>query len=1761
MKHFDKQQSLKIYLTLAVVGLLTLYLWPSLVVAMPLTAKQQMQRTWRLAMDIGSFTYRTDVVQTSYPTPKLENAGRSPRVQEMWLEGTVDRPNDAITMKLWLGTGRETIELKVENGQAYGRAESETEWTVVDENPADLFTPNGDPLGFLVAAENVQQSDNDGSTVAGLSPDSNLSYTFDINGREYADHVRQQLEATLRAEGSLPGGLSLEMTDHYANMDAHGQVWLTNDGLPVRQVIHMAFAPERDANNQIEAEITSTFSQWDTQSLEHQLFWAIPRLVNNPRLLVKDPLSLLPAPPAMKPATIERIQTFGFLLGLSLLLLALAIMTVTHGKSPKFYAATAGAMIALMLGTPLLQSNQTYAAVERFRERQFEQEQAQSSRLAAEQYEAGLRDTGFDPTINPLEGIDPTANLIPTDGEMATLQPAGEREGEQLLPALQPTCVITDSNSDCDGDGLSNGVEITRLGTDPNAIDTDGDRISDKVEVEGFIFNSKRWYLDPVNPDSNGDGLHDFLECMNLVDIDSDGTYADSQLGSTCNNSDGDTTPDVFDFDDDNDGVPDSVDSSPTYTGDLTTNTQSVLNLSLNNYTTNKTILVDFELRPSDPDNLWQTGNVFDWPPEDLAGQITRVFTTTFADVSGESDPAPRLGQGDVMLTPMLQVKMPAPISNTLNPAASLPISSTFSGNITTTPLTGWLDIDTTDLYAIATKEDAGEAMYAYVPLAIVEDQVGDTPVAWGGRMVYRPEQSNWGDAHEVRLMWLVSALVDYCDTTGLSNPDNTDALTAWCNDRGNWKTTTRLIQTYYDDFSLTGLTVTEDHGSKTAVVAQKDALSVNYESHLWQLSNGLQSTFITGDQITPGTRFTIEEIKQRFETNAGSYTDQERWDIPTNKLTVDFASATDQTTALNNLQTSVPNILNTTYSTPSTNDVVTLLFAREDTNRTVGLEEADAVTINGNAITVDLTPADTLLNTYTAVNWAPYRYNGSAWKAYDLFDYLLNDLEAGLQNEIDLSDLQAIVANQEIGNEGAAEAGAIMFAKNYYIAIYRGLADLVEVNGQLISEDVIDNLAFALSGQKPVAFITADMVELMATLVEEDRTLLVDGNVVANSDFEALQLRSLLLEAASFQDNRIIIANGTSKVGATVVAWAAKKFYKRVRNFSKTSLTYGKWSKRGGSILGFASITIAMGGPLVFKGMSERDALITAASIGVVGETLTVAGAVGKIDKLRKITSEFTSKPSLSTAVKAIQQTRAVKKVIKFGAVFGTIVEGLAAIGFTIYTFYADDIKWGTIQANLIISETIGQITAAIIFGVIAVTGIGALVVAVIGLIDVIIGLVCEALNVNPESAVRRWVCGGLSGTIATGTSYLIYDYYTPYDANNDNRLNIVFDSVNVIKTTDNEGFIAGNALQLTTSVTNTITLADPKRVIIKTSYLKPGTTRLDRERLKNIGKKSSFEYSINTTIPFNPESGLTLNPAGNWPPNSDQDTFTVSKTVPLAPGMNAFPNIYLTEAYNLATIECWGFIGADENATCDENKELKGSNNTNIGKYFVFDVLPGTINGFPDFFSAAYPQPDADGDGLLRAGSGIIDPDDNDWDSDDDGLSDFWEANNNGFDFLDPDSDDDGLFDYWEAFYQTRADLQDSDFEGLNDGDERFHSNARSAYEADNSAWSGGWTIVYDYDGSTALQTLVSADPLVGDTDLDNILDNLEFAYGYHPDLPSIVNVLTLSAYPDAKSYKPGSTINYTATVKNELDNRVAFGLLESEFPVDVVESKANH
>lgn len=124
-------------------------------------------------------------------------------------------------------------------------------------------------------------------------------------------------------------------------------------------------------------------------------------------------------------------------------------------------------------------------------------------------------DTDSDGLLDGLEltkyGSDPTQSDSDRDGL---------HDGREVNMNTQPT------NPDTDGDGLLDGKEVNEYGTDPLESDTDGDGLSDSREVElgtdptkkdtdtDGLSDSREVELgtDPTNPDTDDDGFNDGTE-------------------------------------------------------------------------------------------------------------------------------------------------------------------------------------------------------------------------------------------------------------------------------------------------------------------------------------------------------------------------------------------------------------------------------------------------------------------------------------------------------------------------------------------------------------------------------------------------------------------------------------------------------------------------------------------------------------------------------------------------------------------------------------------------------------------------------------------------------------------------------------------------------------------------------------------------------------------------------------------------------------------------------------------------------------------------------------------------------------------------------------------------------------------------------------------------------------------------------------------------------------------------------------------------
>jgi len=152
--------------------------------------------------------------------------------------------------------------------------------------------------------------------------------------------------------------------------------------------------------------------------------------------------------------------------------------------------------------------------------------------------------------------------------------------------------------SDADSDGLPDSVELI-IGTDPFNPDSDFDRLNDSCEACGGT--------DPNKPDSNNDRFPDYHEVTGAP-LDNDGDGVPNLQDSL--DIDGDGLPNAWDPDNDNDVVPDYLDFSPF----AKTALDSSFHVGISGI--GHPTYVSFELRPENPDHMRLIRQSWDWPAD-----------------------------------------------------------------------------------------------------------------------------------------------------------------------------------------------------------------------------------------------------------------------------------------------------------------------------------------------------------------------------------------------------------------------------------------------------------------------------------------------------------------------------------------------------------------------------------------------------------------------------------------------------------------------------------------------------------------------------------------------------------------------------------------------------------------------------------------------------------------------------------------------------------------------------------------------------------------------------------------------------------------------------------------------------------------------------------------------------------------------------------------------------------------------------------------
>ena len=1636
----------------------------------PLTAALQRARA------AGSYRFTSDITQVTAPTSKVTNAGRSGRTDQLHLEGETNLRDESMQMRLWTGQGSVAdpssgLEVKLEDGRTHVR-EGQGAWQE-QEGLSESFAPQGDFMAFLTAMRDP---------VAHAPETRNgirfTRYAFRLDGPALARYMRDLAEETLRARGELPPGLQIEVSSYYQDMEGEGELWVGEDGLPLRQLLRMRFPEQRDEIAQ--AEIVTYFLEY----AEAAGGAGAGRL--------EEARSLLAA--------------LGAQLEAALLLLGVVVSCVLLLRwRHRIFGALSACLVLLLVLNPLLGDLQAAEAATSLAERAASQDRQQEESRQVEALRAGLAQPRLDPHADPLEGVQAVARAeAPLAGRMPdpTLPPAASMA--QLVDGEAAA-----SNADTDNDGLTDFQEEC-AGTDPNWPDTDDDGIDDGIEVKGFAMGDQEWFMDANDADSNGDGLADSVE----YDLDGDGQPDDTDM---------DGIPDVFDGDNDGDGVPDAKDLAPSSVSPLLYTGYRPLGLTIENLEAGVPTFVDFQIRPENAEHLWYAYHVLDWPSPDVKGQIQDVDGVTFAGLPREpGDPAPAASDydGDMKLIPMLEIRVPGGIN--LPPQADL-----MPYNISVTEY----------------DRETG-TMVAYVPLTIITDEDTGARVAFSARMRYLPAGS-WPSAHEVRLAWLVQALTDVqCDYSATPRPEG-------CGSDNYIHNVRQVVQSYEDNWVLTGLSVKQEYGASVAIIYEDPDADpdLNRDEALTALSAGLDQSFLAGrDEDGDGLRdVDVGELVRRFDhPSNGGVSDVERWGVP-NTLRVERQeyATVDQATMFTAMTETV-RILDGPFAShwDGAGELRPLLmYAQEMRARALGMDaivqhDGSVELGEDGSLVMDLAPGEepAAILTTASVKWTPYCSPAGStprWSPCQT-DVWWDNLEERYPSELPGDPADPVIAD-----------GRAMVLDMYASVLMQGVSKVVQQGASILSGDV------PLKGDS----------ELAASI------------------------------------------RGWLDTGNTAVTTVANHVLMMRYNNEKSVLTYlGNMYRemRGGSGLVGKSLRWVEG---VFKGSGALNRLcatgIVLAGAAVLGALVFVAVESFKGDPLVKIALKMIV-IGLNTALSVISPILTIKDWVKAGQAAGVNLKvgglrsevagnarGAAAIGaiiaiaitwgFFIYGMVANDVPVFSPTFNAALAETIAATIYIIVMAVLAATVIGGIIAAIIAVIDAILSAICElGVDELKDAPGMDGACFTLGGAIIKVLAYGIYNFAPMIDVERKDLM--VIGSPSIQLGDPNLGYVRGNSLAVSMPVTTTVVHRGPraKDGLMMMAY---GWSFYTEGNLRT----STFKYNLTAPDKLN-ISASRGEMYHDWSVAADHKwglktmyrgqattTATSGAGIWLEAGVNRPVAPYFNTGYAVPAYECWGWllIGACYVRT------LSGNFSEQMGT-LEFDVFPQSLDAVggdfpgPGFMTLAPrgsglamawdpsfpPLPDADGDGLLNASKGGLDPDDGAWDADGDGLSDTFELEQRqagvAYSPTAWDTDADGLTDRQEARFGTAPDWPDTDRDGLTDSEEVVHQ----VYYCDGSKncsptgeIAGGWRVAID--GLPFGYVRVKSDPLLADTDGDGISDRAERDLaadpdaarrvdpGNHPFHPQVPNIpwIAVMADIDRDKVRPGETLAYTTTAVNRL------------------------
>lgn len=1626
------------------------------------TPHRQVSDAWQMAKLSGSYEFRSEVEQTTNYQPRLSNYAR-PSVREQFLvEGSVDESKQILHLKITNQTNvGGDFEIKRLQGRSYVRQQG-GKWVEVQASQ-DVSQLNA--LSYLSGMRDIT-----------LQNAENLSYGFIFDGAQFSDYfARMLISDKARGVAHNQEWYAVAQSEQLRAAIGDGTLQIDQDGLPRMLSISMKL-PASDRAGEVHASITTTFVNYARTGI------ALKRMMNQPLYALSAVLGVDTA-----------VSTYALFMGA--LVLAFVWGWVVFVKLGRRLMTPFVLLVVGILATQPLTTVPRLAAAP----------------SATTTITDNRPEVPFNPLISPIDQVAGTAAVtLPAAGvQIADQMTLAQRsrgastrntsttdsDGDGLSDSDESLLGTNAQNTDTDSDGLSDAQEV-QIGTNPGAKDTDRDGMSDLIEVKfPSVHGSATYYTSPFDMDTNGDGLDDVAECPEHLNA---GTQP-------CRDSDGDAIPDFLDFDNDNDGVADEDDMVPNAGRLLPYTDKSPFTYSITNSSSaSKTLplVVSFQFRPDDARLLYSHGAVYDWPANDKQGQVQRVGSSTFAASLNNPASDSSAGNGDMKVSGMIELRVPISASSygnlPLKPCVAT--NSCVSSASDVTP--AWLDTSKFVPYGInavwsttAKGQKRSDEVTLLVPINPVYDVSGSI-VAYESIMYYETSTRAWENVHQARLMWIISAMQDVCP------PDKSD-----CSDSER-VSRTAPIQNYYTAFRVTGMKVSEAQPFRSTVIYEDVAQpAVNGSQRRLQMSKVLRvldNAFMNTPFLEVAGTDTTKLVSTLFDNrkNAGLATLSIYGIDPTAVRATSFEYSTPFE-SIKISSTEIPKILNqlacrTTTSTEScgqqnmsavlsacANDMTprckpAMVIVSEGRERTALLDKnSNQISFSGVGERVT-----------RSLNGQMFKVANGKWAPYENFDVA-----------------------QEL------------------IAIQAQVTPAMDANGGYVGKPA------SVSNSDWQKLYSAVTTATMSTFFQPEtatyyaNTLGMQLNGVAASSFQSVPQLSWNNEITNIVD--VYKPQFVQALNTSVPAEEDDGSSRADNINSQTSLSSGVIASIGGIIdadpgrqkgIGAGDTAVAAGAFIVGgvetffpNAMSPKAQNIVDNVMNAVTVVMAVADTISAIKDYTEAIAE-----AVKAGKTAVEAANSVNKVASLTDTVGKKL-GIVGLAIGIATTWVTAIisiknaEFAYQKANAI-SQAIGQTVTAVLLFVLAATGVGAIIAAIIGVLDALANLICK--NIPPEkqrSTAGQWLCGGISGILANIFSpfaaNLVIDPADSYSRKQD----VIQLSPNLAAASD--GFRVGNGWTTNMKVVDYIDRMPFPATWMALPYFWQWNAQDERDTV--------FAYTLDANqvdLTGSISRGQQFN---DWRKNTntsdDYKGFEWYKEVYLSyttdftqSGINqALPPVWMSEAQKVAQQNCiaiWiplPFFPFPIPVCYIKTHQDTKYTNLNEDDTTIFDVFPETFLGFSTMQSKGNGytfqwspdvdgQPtfpvfvDADNDGVpltLELTTGTVD---NTYDSDLDGIDDSREialATNP----RKPDSDSDGLSDLDELRYATDPMRIDSDGDGLMDGEEVVRSV--------NGMRVGGWEVTYAIINGVAQTTWVGSDPTSSDADGDNIIDLRERILGWSP------------------------------------------------------------